>query len=66
MVESPCVKVCELNAAGFCVGCGRNRSEIATWMSMSDAQKKVTIEAAAARLKRRARGDQHASSAIES
>jgi predicted Fe-S protein YdhL (DUF1289 family) len=66
MVESPCVKICELNAAGFCNGCGRNRSEITNWMSMSDAQKTVTIETAAARLKRLARDDQHASSASES
>lgn len=51
MVESPCVKICELNAQGVCVGCGRDRAEIGGWMSMSAAQKRQTNERAAARLK---------------
>lgn len=39
MVDSPCVKICELDKDDVCVGCGRTRAEIAGWMSMSDAQK---------------------------
>lgn len=39
MVDSPCVKICELDKDDMCVGCGRTRAEIAGWMSMSDAQK---------------------------
>ena len=34
--ESPCTKVCIINAAkGYCVGCGRSLSEIAAWSSLS-------------------------------
>lgn len=51
MVESPCAKICELNAAGVCVGCGRTRAEIGAWMQMSDAQKRETVKVAASRLK---------------
>jgi|APFre7841882630_1041343.scaffolds.fasta_scaffold37814_2 predicted Fe-S protein YdhL (DUF1289 family) len=66
MVESPCVKICELNAAGFCIGCGRDGAEIANWMAMSDAEKASTIETATARLKRIATNDTRCPSAIES
>jgi hypothetical protein len=36
MVESPCKKLCALNSADICSGCGRTREEIGNWMSMSD------------------------------
>jgi predicted Fe-S protein YdhL (DUF1289 family) len=32
-IESPCVKVCVLDpGSGFCIGCGRTREEIASWL----------------------------------
>jgi predicted Fe-S protein YdhL (DUF1289 family) len=34
-VESPCTKVCTLDAQGVCIGCGRELSEIANWSRMS-------------------------------
>ncbi len=34
---SPCIGVCELNAANVCTGCHRSLSEIGAWSSMSDA-----------------------------
>ena len=46
MVDSPCVKICELDQDGVCVGCGRTRAEIAGWISMSDAQKAQVVERA--------------------
>lgn len=46
MVDSPCVKICELDQDGVCVGCGRTRAEIAGWISMSDAQKVQVVERA--------------------
>ncbi len=49
MTESPCVKICELDAHDVCVGCGRTRGEIAGWTSMSDAQKAKVVEVAALR-----------------
>ncbi|WP_232365825.1 DUF1289 domain-containing protein [Methylocystis silviterrae] len=46
MVDSPCIKICELDQDGVCVGCGRTRAEIAGWMSMSDAEKAQVVERA--------------------
>jgi hypothetical protein len=65
MVESPCVKICELDAAGFCMGCGRSRNEIASWTSMSDGRKRMTVKAAAARLRDMRAGEQRAASGSE-
>ena len=40
MIESPCVKVCTLNArSGLCLGCGRTVDEIACWSAMSAAER---------------------------
>ena len=33
--QSPCIKVCELDGAGRCMGCLRTVGEIAAWTSMS-------------------------------
>jgi uncharacterized protein len=35
---SPCIKVCELDAEGYCTGCLRTGAEIGQWMAMSPAQ----------------------------
>lgn len=51
MLKSPCVKICELNKADICVGCGRTRAEIAVWSSAPDARK-AQIVAMATRRKR--------------
>jgi predicted Fe-S protein YdhL (DUF1289 family) len=41
MIESPCVKVCALDArANRCLGCGRTVAEIARWMAMSETERK--------------------------
>ena len=35
-VESPCLKICVVDPeTGFCVGCGRTRDEIASWLGLS-------------------------------
>ena len=40
MIESPCVKICTLDArSGLCLGCGRTIDEIARWFAMSDAER---------------------------
>ena len=40
MIESPCIKVCALDAAtGLCTGCGRSLDEIARWSDMSAAER---------------------------
>jgi predicted Fe-S protein YdhL (DUF1289 family) len=35
---SPCIKICVLDARGFCIGCLRTGDEIGRWMSMSAAE----------------------------
>ena len=43
MIESPCVKICTLDArSGLCLGCGRTLDEIARWTAMS-ADERVRI-----------------------
>jgi predicted Fe-S protein YdhL (DUF1289 family) len=41
MVESPCIKLCALNADDVCVGCGRTRAEIGAWSTLQDATKEA-------------------------
>jgi uncharacterized protein len=42
-IETPCVKICVVDPeTEFCIGCGRTRSEIASWIGMgSDERVKV-------------------------
>lgn len=44
MVDSPCVNVCAV-ADGMCVGCGRTLNEVASWQSMSEADRADVLEA---------------------
>ncbi|HVZ03998.1 DUF1289 domain-containing protein [Hyphomicrobium sp.] len=38
--HSPCVGICQVDeATGFCIGCGRSRSEIGDWISMTESQR---------------------------
>ncbi len=40
MIESPCVKICTLDArSGLCLGCGRTVDEIARWSEMGAAER---------------------------
>jgi hypothetical protein len=40
MVETPCVKICTLDARmGLCIGCGRSVDEIARWTTMTAAER---------------------------
>jgi predicted Fe-S protein YdhL (DUF1289 family) len=44
MIESPCVKICTLDArSGLCLGCGRTIDEIARWTAMSAAERSRVI-----------------------
>ena len=38
-VESPCISVCQIDADGYCVGCGRTIDEIRGWKKSSDQEK---------------------------
>ena len=48
--ESPCIKVCVLDANNVCVGCGRLLQEIAEWSQMTASERRAVRDRAAARL----------------
>ena len=51
MVETPCVKICTLDAgSAACVGCGRTIDEIARWTRMSPAERTRIMAELPARL----------------
>jgi len=51
-VNSPCVKVCVMDPQrGVCLGCCRTLDEIASWASMSDAERERVTAGLAARRK---------------
>ncbi len=40
-IETPCIKVCVVDPeTGFCIGCGRTRVEIGSWLSLNPAQRR--------------------------
>ncbi len=40
MIETPCIKVCTLDARmGVCLGCGRTIDEIARWANMNASER---------------------------
>jgi predicted Fe-S protein YdhL (DUF1289 family) len=44
MIESPCIKVCTLDATGeLCLGCFRTIEEIGGWAAMCDAERSTVI-----------------------
>lgn len=51
MIETPCVKVCTLDARrGLCLGCGRTIDEIARWATMNASERTRVIGELPARL----------------
>jgi len=45
-IESPCIKVCVVDpASGFCIGCGRTREEIASWIDISVRERRRVMRA---------------------
>jgi predicted Fe-S protein YdhL (DUF1289 family) len=52
-MQTPCAKICTLDAARRrCIGCGRTLDEIASWASISDAERAAIMAELAARLAR--------------
>ncbi len=47
-VPSPCRDICQLDAAGICIGCGRTGFEIGEWLQAS-AERRLQICALARR-----------------
>ena len=55
MIETPCVKICTLDArGGLCLGCGRTVDEIARWSAMSAAERARVMAELPARLAKQA------------
>ena len=51
MIETPCVRICTLDArSGLCLGCARTIDEIARWGAMSAAERARVIGELPARL----------------
>ena len=61
MIESPCTKVCAMDAEQrYCLGCRRTLDEIARWGEMSDAERARVMAGLSARF-----GGQPSSSPME-
>ena len=55
MIETPCVKICTLDAgSGLCLGCGRTIDEVARWGGMSDEERRRIMAELPARIAARA------------
>jgi predicted Fe-S protein YdhL (DUF1289 family) len=51
MIETPCVKICTLDARSrICLGCGRSIDEIASWIALSAAERARIMAELPARL----------------
>ena len=51
MIETPCVKVCTLDArSGLCLGCGRTVDEIERWTSMNASERRQVMDQLPTRL----------------
>lgn len=44
LVSTPCIKVCAVSGmTGLCIGCGRTLTEIATWGSLTEDERKALM-----------------------
>jgi len=50
VIKTPCVRMCTLNKADMCLGCGRQLSEITSWSSFTSEQRNTIMDDCKARL----------------
>lgn len=43
-IESPCIGVCTLDAAGYCIGCLRTLAEIGAWSQLPPAERRRIMD----------------------
>ncbi len=44
-IETPCIKVCVVDPeTGFCIGCGRTRNEIGSWLGLTAVERQVIMQ----------------------
>jgi len=48
-VATPCVGLCDLDAAGLCIGCGRTTAEIMAWRDLDPPARQAAMAELAAR-----------------
>jgi uncharacterized protein len=48
-IASPCIRICCLDDANVCIGCGRTLDEIRLWSEMSEQEKSETLRCAVVR-----------------
>jgi uncharacterized protein len=42
--QSPCIKICQLDASGrMCIGCGRTIEEIAAWSTLDETERQAIL-----------------------
>jgi len=44
LTASPCVRMCTLDEADVCLGCGRTLTDITGWTKMSEPEKAACVE----------------------
>lgn len=50
-MESPCILICAIDdATGYCFGCGRTRTEIGAWTSITSEERRAIMRDLPARL----------------
>lgn len=42
--DSPCIGICTLDDAEYCVGCRRHIGEIANWLRMSEVERRRILD----------------------
>jgi uncharacterized protein len=52
MIKSRCVKICKLNEASVCVGCGRTLEELGRWMRATEEERMRINEMSEKRLRK--------------
>jgi predicted Fe-S protein YdhL (DUF1289 family) len=51
IIETPCVKLCVVDpVTGFCIGCGRTRLEVASWLDYSPEDRRHVMAGLDARM----------------
>ncbi len=44
-IETPCIKVCVVDPeTGFCIGCGRTRGEIGSWLGLTPDERHAIVQ----------------------
>jgi predicted Fe-S protein YdhL (DUF1289 family) len=52
VIETPCVKLCVVDpVTGFCIGCGRTRLEVASWLGYSAQERRAVMAGLDERMK---------------